>query len=215
MRRKISSGKVSSPQSETSSVVVDSTSSSPERTRSRIFPHFSFMVATLSQRCSSLLRRRSSPSASDRSFGRIFGRRNPIAHDDDAVVVDLDGVRRGDVAQLLLERRRVREVVGQHADAAAFLIVASRAAQGAHGAETRRHARGRLVVARHRLDPPEHAVDVALVVKSTRMFSAAQAYRRAIAEPQRGASVREGWEHLVAGRLGPFVGAYVMYLGFE
>ena len=44
---------------------------------------------------------------------------------------------------------------------------------------------------------------------------AAQAYRRAIAEPQRGASVREGWEHLVAGRLGPFVGAYVMYLGIE
>ena len=31
-------------------------------------------------------------------------------------------------------------------------------------------------------------------------------------EPLLGRDVREGWEHLVAGRLGPFVRAYVIYL---
>lgn len=41
---------------------------------------------------------------------------------------------------------------------------------------------------------------------------AAQAWRRQVTQQMCGATRREGWEHLVAGRLGPFVRAYVIYL---
>lgn len=41
---------------------------------------------------------------------------------------------------------------------------------------------------------------------------AAQARRRALTEPLCGATVRLGWEHLVAGRLGPCIHAFLVYL---
>ena len=41
---------------------------------------------------------------------------------------------------------------------------------------------------------------------------AAQARRRALTEPLCGATVRQGWEHLVAGELGPCIHAFLMYL---
>ena len=41
---------------------------------------------------------------------------------------------------------------------------------------------------------------------------AAQAARRKLAARQCGANVRQGWERLVAGQIGPFVRAYVLYL---
>ena len=41
---------------------------------------------------------------------------------------------------------------------------------------------------------------------------AAQAARRRLTRPICGLTLREGWEHLVAGRLGPFVRAFVVYL---
>ena len=41
---------------------------------------------------------------------------------------------------------------------------------------------------------------------------AVQARRRRLSQRLCGATRREGWEHLVAGRLGPFVRAYVVYL---
>jgi hypothetical protein len=40
----------------------------------------------------------------------------------------------------------------------------------------------------------------------------AQAARRGLTGRLCGSTSREGWEHLVAGRLGPFVRAFVVYL---